>query len=183
MLILQLFILFVIRLHRTTSELNLEVKDYALVIQKKLWRLRTLAHRSIFVHEHIPKVGGTALALALSSECVCVARLDFPQDTCQRCPRIYGKNGFSFSYTVSRASGWIFGLHPPLARYFTLFNSQRKRTKVARHGLLPVYVVMLREPFARFVSEARNWVGHQQVGVDWSIWYKAKVKVFDLEVR
>ena len=175
MFILLLVLLILLNPPTADAELNLNVDDYHLVVRKKLWRLHALANRTIFVHEHIPKVGGTALSFALSSECVCVPRKVFLQDSCTQCPHVRGRNGFTFSYTVSRASGWVFGIHPPLAKFFAMFTSEKKRTKVARHGLLPMYVVMLREPFARFISEVRNWVGKQQVGCDWSIWYKSKV--------
>ena len=152
-------------------KLNLEVDDYNLVIQKKLWRLHALANRTILVHEHIPKVGGTALSFALSSECVCTPQTRV-QTSCTQCPVVHGLDGFSFNYSVSRATGWIFGMHPPLAKLFDEFS----RAELPRHGLLPMYVVMLREPFARFISEGLHWAGKYQLAFDWSIWYKAKVR-------
>ena len=154
-------------------ELNLQVDDYHLVIQKKLRRLYALANRTILVHEHIPKVGGTALSFALSSECVCVPRSRV-QTSCTQCPLVYGLDGFSHNYSVSRATGWSAGMHPPLAKLFDEFS----QSEVARHGLLPTYIVMLREPFARFISEGLRWANKYQMTLDWSIHYKAKVRLF-----
>ena len=150
--------------------LNYHAEDYPLVIQKKLERLHALANRTILVHEHIPKVGGTALSYVLSSECTCEIKVRV-QTSCTQCPLVYGWNGFSYQYSVSRATGWTFGMHAPFANLFDGLN----QAQLAQNGLIPLYIVMLREPFARFVSEARTWVGRYQVAFDWSIYYKAKV--------
>jgi hypothetical protein len=46
------------------------ITDYARYYEKFNYLLN-ISYRSILVHEHIPKAGGTALSLALSSECTC----------------------------------------------------------------------------------------------------------------
>lgn len=56
--------------------------------QKVLCRLRANAPRTIVVHMHIPKSGGTAFALALKSECRC-RQIPRPQKGyCKECPHV-----------------------------------------------------------------------------------------------
>jgi hypothetical protein len=153
--------------------LDHEARDIELVMRNRIRQQQRLANITVLIHEHIPKVGGTALSLALTSECICRAHTHI-QYMCSRCPEVRSSSGFRFKYSVSRTSGWIFGIHPPLAKFIALINAPKKRTQLQVNGLVPVYIIMLREPFARFISEAVNWVGSQQVGPDWGIWFETQ---------
>lgn len=48
-----------------------ETETNKTVISSRLQNLYSIANRSILVHLHIPKVGGSALSLALATECDC----------------------------------------------------------------------------------------------------------------
>ncbi|CAN8073855.1 unnamed protein product [Agarophyton chilense] len=66
----------------------LNVSDSVLEQQKALCQYRRDADRTIIVHMHIPKSGGTAFALALKSECTC-NNIPRPQKGyCRDCPNV-----------------------------------------------------------------------------------------------
>lgn len=157
---------------------GLEVSDPALFLRRRLLSLRTLANTSVLVLVHVPKVAGTALSLALAADCRCAhgrrrkrlaSGASFPLSLlCRNCPRVWGEDGFSFPSSVSRVSGWRFGVHPSFAKlHLALRNGTN--TRLGERGIVPVFLVPLREPFARFVSEAAHEVRRNEVGVDWSI--------------
>ena len=126
-------------------------------------RIETLARRAsetVFVHVHIPKAGGTALAIAISSECQC--NLDSRTPHCSNCKQVTGRAGNSVPYTISRLTGWKFGVHPP---YAVMKHHLAPRMK----NITPVFLIMLRNPFERFVSEIRVWGGDAGQAVDWNI--------------
>ncbi|KAI0564849.1 Sulfotransferase [Gracilaria domingensis] len=83
-----------IRNSRTTKQrqamghAHLNVSGDVFEQQKTICRYRLEADRTIIVHMHIPKSGGTAFALALKSECICN---DIPRPQkgyCRECPNV-----------------------------------------------------------------------------------------------
>lgn len=56
--------------------------------QRVLCRYRAKATRTIVVHMHVPKSGGTALALALKSECRCRKIMRPQRSYCKECPHV-----------------------------------------------------------------------------------------------
>lgn len=67
---------------------NLNVSVEVAQQQRVLCGYRADAHRTIVVHMHIPKSGGTAFALALKTECRC-RRIPRPQKGyCKECPHV-----------------------------------------------------------------------------------------------
>ena len=150
-----------------------EAGDLSLYLRRRLLRLRQLANSSVLALVHVPKVAGTALSLALAADCRCNharrRKKPFPLSLlCKDCPRVMGSGGFTFPSSVSRVSGWRFGVHPSFAKlHQALLNGTN--TRLGERGLVPVFLVPLREPFARFVSEAAHEVRKNEVGVDWSI--------------
>lgn len=143
-----------------------------LEMNKKLKRLDSKIQKSILIHVHIPKAGGTALALALSSNCHCKTESEKSEDnstylrpTCD-CPLIKGKNKKKYYYTVNRATGWIIGAHPPLAGLKYSFGDAPDSLR--KNGIFPTFVIMLRDPYPRFVSEILRWTSRGRT-CDWSV--------------
>jgi hypothetical protein len=71
------------------------------------------------------------------------------------------------SYTISRSTGWRLGVHSPYSvmRYALTLP----KFNITQYNFVPVYIVMLRSPYDRFVSEATRWVDRPGQAVDWSI--------------
>lgn len=144
---------------------------------KKLINLSNKSDITVLVHVHIPKAGGTALALALSSACTCKTNKinskskDQRQMHCSHCKIVQSiDKKYRFYYTMSRLTGWKFGVHSPLAymKYF-LTDKRQESFNFIKKGLFPVFVIMVREPFDRFISECINWVGTKEKAVDWNL--------------
>ena len=152
---------------------NNELSDTDLrsAMQDRFDALQSTAAKSILVHVHIPKAGGTALSAALSSNCKCLPERPIvdgvSQANCSKCKGVKGNNGMQVAYTMSRSTGWKLGVHSPLAvmRYILT----RSEYDVRAYGVNTTYIVMLRDPFDRFISEATNWVGRKGQAVDWSV--------------
>ena len=129
----------------------------------RLRRLRSLSASSVLVHLHIPKTGGSALSLALTSNCVCnMTATAKHSDLCVNCKLVQGPYG-SHVYSVSRFNGWKFGVHTPL---HSLHKQSLK--DIGRCGLQPIHIIALREPFDRFLSESISWAKDKYFTIDWS---------------
>ena len=142
------------------SHANAEIKAF---LFRRLQRLRTLARSSVLVHLHIPKTGGSALSLALTSNCVCnMTSTAKHSDLCHHCKMVQGSYG-SYMYSVSRFNGWRFGVHTPLHALHRL-----SLREIGSRGLQPIFLIVLREPFERFLSESINWAKDKFFTIDWS---------------
>jgi hypothetical protein len=132
--------------------------------------LTAQAAKSILIHVHIPKAGGTALSAALSSNCQCTAEKKIvdgvAQPNCKACKKVKGKR-VSMSYSISRSTGWRLGVHSPYS--VIRYALTMPKFNITQYNFNPVYVVMLRSPYDRFISEATRWVDKPGVAVDWSI--------------
>jgi hypothetical protein len=127
---------------------------------------------AVLLHVHIPKAGGTALAIALSSDCKCMKEWLPDVPFCKKCAQVRGNDGLHMDYTFSRATGWRLGVHSPYA--VVRYVASSKKLNFRGHGMTPVYVLMLREPFERFVSECRSWVNKKTLrAVDWGLTTKS----------
>lgn len=137
---------------------------------RRLETLQRTASKSILVHMHIPKAGGTALSAALSSNCKCLAERPVidgvSQANCKNCKYVRNK-GLQIEYTISRSTGWKLGVHSPLSVMRWVLT--RAQYDIRPYGVNATYIVMLRDPFDRFISEAINWVGPKGQAVDWSV--------------
>lgn len=137
---------------------------------RRLDTLQRTASKSILVHMHIPKAGGTALSAALSSNCKCLAERPVidgvSQANCKNCKYVRSK-GLQIEYTISRSTGWKLGVHSPLSIMKWVLT--RTQYDIRPYGVNATYIVMLRDPFDRFISEAINWVGPKGQAVDWSV--------------
>lgn len=141
-------------------------------------RIRLLYHqraRLVSIHVHVPKAGGTALAYALASSCNCSQKHTLSKDTsnvCTDCRRVLVRHKtlpgwVRFPCTFSRVTGWPCGIaHAPLALLRILPYCTGQHT-IEQRGK-PVYIVMLRDPWKRFVSEWRTWGGYRLSTLDWS---------------
>ena len=131
-------------------------------MQDRINYLYNNAKQSVLVHVHIPKAGGTALSAALSSDCKCVSSRTPPN--CGNCKTVHGSNERYIPYNICRSTGWRVGVHPPYStmKYMLTHSAQYK-------DVIPVYIIMLRRPFDRFVSEMLNWGGSKGKSVDWSV--------------
>lgn len=141
-------------------------------------RIRLLHHqrtRLVSIHVHVPKAGGTALAYALASSCNCSQKHTLSKDTsnvCSDCRRVLVRHKtlpgwVRFPCTFSRVTGWPCGIaHAPLALLRILPYCTGQYT-IEQRGK-PVYIIMLRDPWKRFVSEWRTWGGYRLSTLDWS---------------
>ena len=80
------------------TQIEVKLKDFHIPsnisINEKLIALNGYAEKSILIHEHIPKAGGTALSLALASECRCAYDGKIGSSICNSCPIISGTKSF-----------------------------------------------------------------------------------------
>jgi hypothetical protein len=146
-------------------------------MKKRIKTLFNTSASSLLVHVHIPKAGGTALAEALSSSCKCKDERNPANGAlvhnCKECKQVRGAQGYHRDYSVSRSTGWLYGVHSP---YPVLrFYLEVSKMQVTTIGLHPMYIIMLRLPYERFLSESKNWVGSKGQTVDWSIKAKGKM--------
>ncbi len=134
--------------------------------------LKSIISSSILVHMHIPKAGGTALALALSSNCDCkvvnISGNTESKPSCTNCDRVKSEK-YDHIYTINRATGWKCGVHPPLSVMEYLLEDDQSSISITKKGFHPVYIIMLREPFDRFISESLKWTDLRGHAVDWSM--------------
>ena len=139
---------------------------------KQLWEQR---NRLISIHVHVPKAGGTALAYALASSCNCSAKNTLAKDSahvCTECRKVLMRHKSQPGWvrapcTMSRVTGWPCGFaHAPLALLRLAPYCTGQHT-VEQRGR-PLFVVMLRDPWKRFVSEWRGWGGYRLNTLDWS---------------
>lgn len=133
---------------------------------QRLKNMHNNASTSVLLHVHIPKVGGTALSIALSTECNCVGNKEsmLMKKLCSDCPTVTGHHGFTKKYSYSRLTGWTFGLHVPYGKMVARTTKHR----YIQNGLYPVFIILLREPFDRFISEATHLVKKNECFRDWS---------------
>lgn len=136
-------------------------------MKRRLNYLLNHAEKSLLVHVHIPKAGGTALSSALSTECRCYPNRDPPN--CNGCKNLVGTKGMRVPYSISRSSGWKIGVHSPYAFMKHVLNQSPQWEGLAKNDITPVFVILLRSPFERFISEIEKWGGDRGQAVDWSI--------------
>lgn len=138
------------------------LKSIQSILLQRILYLHYHSSDSVLLHVHIPKVGGTALSIALSSECQCQNKLKETltmKNICKQCPRIHDQ-----LYSYSRLNGWIFGLHAP---YGVIADKIIKKKYHEKH-ITPVSIILLREPFDRFISECIHLVKRNECFRDWS---------------
>lgn len=117
---------------------TLNVTADVLEQQKILCRYRLEAARTIVVHLHIPKSGGTAFALALKSECDC-NKIPRPQKGyCKWCPHVIPDNEKPVQqFTQNLWTSENVTYHPPYSANCRTYNassrffgfSRKNRTK------------------------------------------------------
>ena len=122
---------------------------------------------SVLVHVHIPKASGTALSIALATECHCLKNRDPPN--CFHCKNVVGISGKKFPYSICRSTGWRAGVHPPYSVMKRYMPHPQLLGNFSKEQITPVYIIMLRSPFERFISEIKKWGGNEGQAVDWSI--------------
>lgn len=172
--LLIIVVLFMIQARQGETEVSLQKDQSDLNITtlmvRRLEALQRTASKSILVHMHIPKAGGTALSAALSTNCKCLAERPVvdgvSQANCKNCKYIRNK-GLQIEYTISRSTGWKLGVHSPLSVMRWVLT--RTQYDIRPYGVNATYIIMLRDPFDRFISEAINWVGSKGQAVDWSV--------------
>lgn len=139
---------------------------------KQLWQQR---NRLVTIHVHAPKAGGTALAYALASSCNCTNKFLLAKDSanvCTDCRRVLIRHRslpgwIRFPCTFSRVTGWPCSVaHAPLALLRLLPECTPEHTIEMRGK--PLFVIMLRDPWQRFVSEWKSWGGYRLNTLDWS---------------
>jgi hypothetical protein len=135
---------------------------------------RRRSEETVLVHIHIPKAAGSALAIALSSACSnCPFERHFVACRVNSCRKVKGTRGFTFQYSVSRATRWMCGTHAPYFRMRGVPCSGNFR--LADKGLRSVFLIMIREPFERYISEVVEWA-KPRTGfyVDWGARLESK---------
>lgn len=70
-------------------------------------------------------------------------------------------------YTVSRNTGWKIGVHSPYA--VMRWALTRPTIDIRNYEINSTFIIMQRDPFDRFISEALHWVGPKGQAVDWSV--------------
>lgn len=139
---------------------------------RQLWEQR---NRLVTIHVHIPKAGGTALAYALASSCNCSEKHTLTKDyanVCTDCRKVLVRHPklagwVRFPCTISRVTGWPCGVaHAPLALLRLAPYCTGEKT-IEQRGR-PLFIIMLRDPFERFVSEWKRWGGYRLNTLDWS---------------
>ena len=204
------------------------IEELRVHVRRRLAHLQEHATSSVLVHVHVPKTGGTAVSIALSSNCSCSLDSSGSKLHCSKCAQVFsrkkGENqsghtrGRSrrgseravqehFDYSVSRLTGWRCGVHAPLsvmrhclgselqpsARLTTTATTASSVTnsasttrattqsppptssagpegghyRLAESGFQAVFLLFLRSPFERFVSEALFW--DQYTAPDWNV--------------
>lgn len=130
--------------------------------------LREHKNSTILAHIHIPKVGGTALALALTTDCSCHGPYEGgPILHCSKCRKAESHTGMRFDYSITRLTGWKCGVHSPLAAIRNCMGVGHKpKYPLTGNGFSPGYVILMRSPFNRFVSEAFYWYNY--TAPDWN---------------
>jgi len=146
-----------------------------MTMAERMGHLNSTSSQAVLVHVHIQKASGTALAATLSTACQChkvnlvsPSRVHYTADHCRYCPKITGYQSTS-PMTVNRLAGgrWVCGIHPPLdvmqaclrKRLDPKPSDMTNAAAVAEFDsqqLRPMYIVMLREPWARFLSEIKQ---------------------------
>ena len=163
--VVSVWIVVILSSHFGTSSVSTET-----YMEERFKYLISQASKSVLVHVHVPKAGGTALSNALSTECQCTVDRQVvdgvSQPNCKKCKTVSGDR-IRTQYTLSRSTGWKLGVHPSYAAMrYVLTHSPNS---FAKYGVIPVYIVMLRNPFERFISESLHWVKNTGQAIDWSI--------------
>eukprot|EP00050_Salpingoeca_kvevrii_P002234 m.189385 g.189385 ORF g.189385 m.189385 type:complete len:360 (+) comp10565_c0_seq5:173-1252(+) len=112
------------------------------------------APRLRLVHVHIPKSGGTAFSMAMSSGCDC--HRGMTSYSCNRCPQPTPINRLTQGWPCRiRDKPFIFPtqraiLHP------TYYEWVHECPDIYNRSPQSLYITSFREPLARFLSEARH---------------------------
>jgi hypothetical protein len=149
---------------------------------KRMKYLNDTSASAVLVHFHIQKAAGTALASSLTTSCDCKVKKVhgikpgsvYDKVSCSKCPKATGGTTRT-SFTVNRNTGWKCGTHMPLVRMFSCMarftdgtdkdidgkiNWDQSKTSPSAHTvseqIVPVHLVMLREPWSRFQSEVKH---------------------------
>lgn len=106
---------------------HLNVSKAVLEQQKTLCRYRLDADRTIIVHMHIPKSGGTAFALALKSECIC-NKIPRPQKGyCRECPNVIPDASLPVTtFTQNLWTSRNFSYRPPYSANCRTYNASSR---------------------------------------------------------
>lgn len=78
-------------------------------------------------------------------------------------PRAILSTNHTMVYSINRATGWRFGVHLP---YIVMKQSM---DKIQNFGYYPLAILMIRDPFDRYVSEILKWTDHKEKALDWSV--------------
>lgn len=153
-------------LSQLTLQLQQPVRDYGESLRVK----SDHANTTVLVHMHIPKAAGTAISDILVTDCSCKKNDNGVNVHCVACKTVQAKDKSGrtnqYPYSVSRLTGWPCGVHPPLAVFQNcLGDKPSARYNLPKHGFFPVYLVVVREPFDRFVSE--TFYFHKFSAPDW----------------
>lgn len=156
---------------RCTAVSRNDTSDERSLMLNRFAHLQSKASKSVLVHVHIPKAGGTALSNALSTECKCsmerkASSGSVPIPTCRDCRSVRSKDT-RLPYSISRNTGWRLGVHTPYANM--KYALGKPPYEISESNISAAYIIMLRSPYERFISEATHWVGKPGQAVDWSI--------------